>query len=118
MIMQKKRIAFISDHASPLAILGGTDTGGQNVYVAQLAVQLSLQNYQVDIFTRREDGAVAAIINWKPGIRVIHIDAGPPVVLAKEELLPHMSEFEQNVLTLIQREQLSYDLIHAHFFMS
>jgi D-inositol-3-phosphate glycosyltransferase len=29
--MNKKRIAFISEHASPLALLGGIDNGGQNV---------------------------------------------------------------------------------------
>lgn len=30
------RIAIISDHASPLATIGGVDSGGQNVYVAQI----------------------------------------------------------------------------------
>ena len=29
----KKAIALISEHASPLASLGGVDSGGQNVYV-------------------------------------------------------------------------------------
>ncbi|MCW2744053.1 MAG: hypothetical protein JWM48_603, partial [Mycobacterium sp.] len=27
-------IAMISEHASPLAVLGGVDAGGQNVHVA------------------------------------------------------------------------------------
>jgi len=31
------RVAFISEHASPLAILEGVDNGGQNVYVAELS---------------------------------------------------------------------------------
>jgi hypothetical protein len=31
------RIATVSEHASPLAALGGVDAGGQNVYVARLA---------------------------------------------------------------------------------
>jgi len=34
------RIAMISEHASPLAGLGGADGGGQNVYVAQVARHL------------------------------------------------------------------------------
>ena len=34
-----RRIAMISEHASPLATLGGVDAGGQNVYVGQLARQ-------------------------------------------------------------------------------
>ena len=35
--MKRKRIALISEHASPLAMLGGVNSGGQNVYVGQLA---------------------------------------------------------------------------------
>lgn len=46
----KKTIAFISEHASPLATLGGVDAGGQNVYVAELAKQLVLLNYSIDIY--------------------------------------------------------------------
>ena len=30
-------IAMVSEHASPLAALGGVDAGGQNVHVAALA---------------------------------------------------------------------------------
>ena len=30
----KRRWLWISEHASPLALLGGADGGGQNVYVA------------------------------------------------------------------------------------
>ena len=37
MFFSPLRIALISEHASPLAALGGTDAGGQNVYVAQVA---------------------------------------------------------------------------------
>jgi D-inositol-3-phosphate glycosyltransferase len=33
----KRKIAFISEHASPLAVLGGVDSGGQNVYVLKSA---------------------------------------------------------------------------------
>ena len=29
---------MVSEHASPLAVLGGVDAGGQNVHVAALAV--------------------------------------------------------------------------------
>jgi len=33
-------IALISEHASPLTVQGGTDSGGQNVYVAYVAKEL------------------------------------------------------------------------------
>jgi len=114
----KKNIAFISEHASPLATLGGVDSGGQNVYVAELPKQLVKLGYNVDIYTRKECESVGEVINWLPGIRVIHIKAGPEKVLPKEDLLYLMTEFSQNMISFIEREEIYYELIHANFFMS
>lgn len=115
--MQKK-IAFISDHASPLATLGGKDSGGQNVYVAEVATQLALLGYQVDIYTRKESEEQEQIIYWKPLIRVIHVEAGPAHILPKEELYGYMDEFSSAMITFIQGNELSYHLVHAHFWLS
>ncbi len=114
----KKKIAFISEHASPLACLGGVDTGGQNVYVAELAKHLAKQHYSIDIFTRWDDPDQPKVVYWQPDIRVIHIKAGPVSVFPKEELLPHIPEFRENVLSFIRQQNVSYSLIHANFFMS
>jgi len=114
----KKRIAFISEHASPLATLGGVDSGGQNVYVAELPKQLVKLGYNVDIFTRKESAEINEIINWLPGIRVVHIKAGPEKVVAKEKLLALMEEFANNMIAFIRKEEVVYELIHANFFMS
>jgi D-inositol-3-phosphate glycosyltransferase len=113
-----KNIAFISEHASPLASLGGVDTGGQNVYVAQLAQFLAKENYKIDIYTRWEDPGQKQVVNWLPGIRVIHLKAGPVTILPKEELLPCMPEFRESMLAFIAEQHLDYQLIHANFFMS
>lgn len=113
-----KIIAFISEHASPLAILGGIDNGGQNVYVAELARELAASGYCVDIYTRKESHLQSEIVEWLPGIRVIHVKAGPESLIEKEYLLGHMQEFTDNMLQFIRRKQLRYSLIHAHFFMS
>jgi D-inositol-3-phosphate glycosyltransferase len=115
---QPKRIAFISEHASPLADLGGVDTGGQNVYVAQLAKHLARQGHTVDIYTRKEHSGAKTVVEWIPQIRVIHIEAGPIKVLPKEELLAYMGEFECRMKDFIDSENLQYDLTHANFFMS
>ena len=88
-----RRIAFISEHASPLACLGGVDAGGQNVYVGQLARHLARRGYAVDVFTRRDDPAPPAAVPWGRGARVIHVPAGPPERVRKEDLLPHMGAF-------------------------
>lgn len=114
----KKRIAFISEHASPMAQLGGADSGGQNVYVAELAGQLVKKGYEIDVFTRWENSGLPQSINYHPGLRVIHIEAGPVDQIPKEELLPYMDEFTAGMLDFIQVERVTYDLIHANFFMS
>ncbi|WP_420712717.1 glycosyltransferase, partial [Streptomyces sp. SA3_actF] len=48
---------MVSEHASPLAALGGADAGGQNVYVARLAEQLARDGHEVTVYTRRDDPA-------------------------------------------------------------
>ena len=81
------RVAIISEHASPMAIAGGTDSGGQNVYVAHIARQLARQGWQVDVFTRRDSSSQPIVVEWAPGVRVINVPAGPPIEIAKEVLL-------------------------------
>jgi D-inositol-3-phosphate glycosyltransferase len=117
-LKRSRKIALISEHASPLADLGGIDTGGQNVYVAQLAKYLVKQNNTVDIYTRCDDASQIQVVNWLPGIRVIHVKAGPMKVIPKERLLPYMDEFKEQMLNYIHARQIHYDMVHANFFMS
>ncbi len=119
-----KFIALISEHASPLGTFGGVDSGGQNVYVGQLAKHLTGMGYKVDVFTRRDRHDLPEIIQWIDGIRIINVPADPPKYVRKEDLLPYMEEFTGYVLNFC-KEDLStsgdsakYDLIHANFFMS
>ena len=87
-----KRIAMISEHASPLGLLGGVDSGGQNVYVGQLAKNLATLGYDVDLFTRRDSDRLPEIAEWVSGIRIIHVPAGPPCFVRKEDMLPFMED--------------------------
>lgn len=112
------RIAMISEHASPLAALGGVDSGGQNVYVGQLAKHLATIGYKVDVFTRRDNDCSPEVIKSISGVRIIHIPAGPPRFVRKEDLLPHMDEFADNLSAFMAREQRPYSLVHANFWMS
>lgn len=113
-----KRIALISEHASPLAMLGGTDSGGQNVYVGQLARHLAGLGYEVDVFTRRDAAALPERVEWMNGVRIVHVPAGPASRLRKEDLLPFMAEFTAWVTKAFRRERRGYDLVHANFWMS
>jgi glycosyltransferase involved in cell wall biosynthesis len=113
-----EKIALISEHASPLSVAGGADTGGQNIAVAELARHLSLLGYEIDIFTRWDDPHLPEIVAWEAGIRIIHVRAGPLVFIPKEKLLPYMPAFTRSMLDFIEVENSRYKLIHAHFFMS
>ena len=69
----KRKVALVSEHASPLDALGGVDAGGQNVYVAQLARHLAMTGYSVDVFTRRDRPGLPDALDWTPGVRIVHV---------------------------------------------
>lgn len=113
------RIAMLSYHTCPLAVLGGKDTGGMNVYVRELTRYFGQMGVQVDVFTRSQDEHVPHVLHdLGYGNRVVHIPAGPEVPLPKEELAGHIATFTQGVLAFAKHKQLHYDLIHSHYWMS
>ena len=110
------KIAFVSEHASPLAAVGGTDSGGQNVHVAELARALGAQGHQVTVYTRRDGASLRDRVRLCRGVTVEHVPAGPPIVLPKDKLLPYMSAFGRYLADRWVREPP--DIVHAHFWMS
>ncbi|HWJ93802.1 MAG TPA: glycosyltransferase [Telluria sp.] len=113
-----RRIALVSDHASPLASPGSIDCGGQNVYVAHLARELALAGYLVDVFTRRDAIAQKQLVRWNENIRVVHVPAGPAHFVPKEQMLPYIQSFARFVTRFARRQEALYDIVHANFFMS
>ena len=81
-----RRIAVLSVHTSPLAILGGREAGGMNVYVRELSQAMGARGYIVDVFTRRASAEAPDTQPFGPNARVINIDAGPPGPIEKEAL--------------------------------
>jgi glycosyltransferase involved in cell wall biosynthesis/phosphoheptose isomerase len=110
------RLALVSEHASPLAVLGGVDAGGQNVHVDALARGLARRGATVVVHTRRDDPDLPRRVELCPGVSVDHIDAGPAAVLPKDDLLPHMGAFARE-LERCWREDRP-DIVHSHFWMS
>ncbi len=110
------RIAMISEHASPRAELGGTDGGGQNVYVAYTARHLARRGHYVEVLTRRDRPDLPEVLEWLDGVHIVHVPAGPPECRSKEQVLPFMGEFTQ--FALHRARWIGYDIVHAHFFMS
>lgn len=112
------QIAIISEHASPLAALGSIDSGGQNIYVAQVAKQLAARGHYVDIFTRRDSSELPDVVHWDHRVRIIHVPAGPARFVRKEELLPYMNNFTRFFLQFSGWQRRPYDVVHANFWMS
>jgi D-inositol-3-phosphate glycosyltransferase len=114
------RLAIMSYHTSPLAPLGGRDTGGLNVYVRELSREMAERGHWVDVFTRRTspDEADVEAIGGTPFARVIRVDAGPPADLDKAALPEHIDAFTKGVATFAGREGLAYDLVHSHYWLS
>jgi len=112
-------VAMLSYHTCPLAILGGKDTGGMNVYVRELTRYLGQAGVHVDVFTRSQDEHVPHVLHELGyGNRVVHIPAGPEVYLPKDQLIDYLPEFSESILKFTSQKGLHYDIIHSHYWMS
>lgn len=110
------KVAMVSEHASPLAVLGGVDAGGQNVHVAALARAIAQEGHVVVVYTRRDDPDLPRRVAFAPNVVVEHIDAGPPRFVSKDELFAYMDEFADELRRAWKR--WNPDVIHSHFWMS
>ncbi len=110
------KIAMVSEHASPLAAVGGVDAGGQNVHVAALSCALARKGVEVVVHTRRDDAGLPRRVRLAPGVNVDHVPAGPAQPIPKDELLPHMGAFAAQLRREWRRRPP--DVVHAHFWMS
>ncbi len=114
-----RRIAMLSVHTCPLALLGGKKTGGMNVYVRDFSRELGCHGVQVDVFTRSQDDCQPMIKHdLGNGGRVIHIPAGPEKPIPVAEIGNYLEEFTDGVLHFARAEGLEYDLIHSHYWLS
>ena len=119
-----RRVALLSVHTCPLDQPGVGDSGGMNVYVRQVARRLAEMGVGVDVFTRWS-GAAEPIRQMDPGVRVIHLEAGPGEPIPKEALQDHLCEFLYSLIRFEAQESAAlgasspvYDLIHSHYWLS
>ena len=110
------RVAMVSEHASPLAALGGVDSGGQNVHVAALAEEFGRRGIEVTVYTRRDDPSLRKQVRVAPGVTVEHVTAGPARSVPKDRLLPYMERFATELCRAWKASRP--DIVHAHFWMS
>lgn len=112
------RVAMISVHTSPLASLGGRDTGGMNVYIKRLSEQLAGEGVPVDVYTRKADPSVPLIQEDTTGFRVINLSVGPAEPVSREVLYSLLPRFSEAVSAFRSSHGHEYDVIHSHYWLS
>lgn len=116
--MSFQRLAILSMHTSPLAQPGVGDGGGMNVYVRSLGAALARAGVTCDVYTRAEDPSQSRVIQVEPGLRVVHVQAGPLAPVEKEELAGLTSAFGDAMLKEIINGEHAYDALHANYWLS
>ncbi len=124
---KKLYIALISIHGlirgKNLELGRDADTGGQTLYVLELAHALSQlpEVAQVDLITRCVfDESVSedyqkAIETLSDKLRIVRIEAGPEGYIPKEQLWDHLNGFADNLADFFNDINAFPDIIHSHY---
>ena len=112
-----KRIAMLTVHGyvSPSPTLGKTDTGGQVTYVLELSKALAKKGIKVDIYTRQFQKR-KSIEKVCRNVRIVRIPCGGQKFIPKEQLLPYLDTYVNNMCSFIKKHDLKYDIIHSHYW--
>ena len=112
-----KSILMISLHGyvAANAELGKPDTGGQVVYVLELADRFSRLGKSVDLLTRKfEDQPEYDHVN--DNFNVWRIPFGGKEFIRKEDMHDHLKKFVTNTLAAIKKEGKKYDIVYSHYW--
>jgi len=117
-MIQRLNIAMISIHSCPLAMLGGKDTGGMNVYVRELAAELAKRGHSIDIYTKAHQPQHGPPINLGQNVRIIHLDTGADEDMPKLAIYDYIHTLAEVAENFRKYNQLQYDLLHSHYWLS
>jgi D-inositol-3-phosphate glycosyltransferase len=112
------RIAMLSIHSDPIGELGTKDTGGMSVYIRELARELGRRGHHIDIYTRLLKGEGQSVTHLYDNVRLIHLGIPNGGNLSKLALYPNLSKFFEALENFRLAENLTYDLIHSHYWLS
>lgn len=112
------RILMISDHADPLAKIGSKESGGQNIYVMNIAKLLAKEGHQIDVYTRWDQASKQEVVQVQTGFRVIRVKAGPKGYMPRDDFLKIIPDFIAGVKERIELEALKYDVIFSNYWFS
>lgn len=112
-----RRLLMISTHGyvSARPELGLPDTGGQVVYILELAKHLASLGHEVDLLTRHfEDQPAVEPIT--AAVRLLRFPCGGRQFIPKETLVAHLDEWCECVERFIRASDRSYWLINSHYW--
>jgi mannosylfructose-phosphate synthase len=95
--------------------LGLPDTGGQVVFVLELAKQFRSLGYAVDIVTRRFEDQ-PEFDDLGPDLRVWRIPFGGPDFVRKEDMHDHIDEFVSRFVDRFPERRSPYEFINSHYW--
>ncbi|HVD01100.1 MAG TPA: glycosyltransferase [Candidatus Dormibacteraeota bacterium] len=104
-------------HTSPTASLGQNANGGMNVYIREIAAAFSRCGIATDVFTLRAGADDPEIERFAPLSRVIYLPVGHDHA-DKYELEHHVEEFAQLILAFQEADQVDYQLVYSHYWLS
>ena len=109
---------MLSIHSDPIGELGTKDTGGMSVYIRELARELGRRKHRIDIYTRLQEDDDQSVTQLYENVRLIHLGIPNGGSLSKLALYPNLSKFFQALEDFRAAENLTYDLIHSHYWLS
>jgi len=112
------RISMLSAHSCPVGKLGTKDTGGMSVYIREIACELAKQGHLVDVYTRVHDPIDRQTYELSQNARLIHLRAGEDEEIHKLAVHSHLPDFVDNLESFRRHNNLQYDLIFSHYWLS
>ena len=99
------------------------DTGGQTLYVVELARSLARQRQvgRVDLLTRLVEDSAISTDYARPEealgdhARIIRLRCGPRRYLRKESLWPYLDQLVDRALLFLREQKRLPDVIHSHY---
>jgi D-inositol-3-phosphate glycosyltransferase len=109
---------MFSVHSSPIGKLGTKDTGGMSVYIRELARELGQRGHRVDIYTLLRDGIYHPVMDIYENVRLIHLAVENNGNTSKMAMYACLPDFFRSLEIYRTAENLNYDLIHSHYWLS
>jgi D-inositol-3-phosphate glycosyltransferase len=89
-----------------------------NVYVKELAQELGKKGHIVDIYTMAHQPQHDSIVSLGRNVRLIHLEPGGEQELPKVAIYVYIQRLACGIENFRKSEQLQYDLIHSHYWLS